>query len=58
MKVTIFQDIAPYSPYKNQRITCIIRLLARLIFDSENGGDTFLLNVGSYGGYTALYFKR
>jgi hypothetical protein len=30
----------------------------RLIFDPEDGGDTFLRNVGSYIYYTALYLRR
>jgi hypothetical protein len=29
--------------------------LARLIFDPEDGGNTFLRNVGSYTDYTVLY---
>jgi hypothetical protein len=33
-------------------------LLARLIFDLEDGGDTFLRNVGSYTDYMALYPRR
>jgi hypothetical protein len=31
---------------------------ARLIFDPEAGGDTFLRNVGSYTDYTAVYPTR
>jgi hypothetical protein len=34
--------------------TCSRWFLARLIFNSEDGGDTFLRNVGSYTYYTAL----
>jgi hypothetical protein len=29
-----------------------------LIFDPEDGGDTFLRNVGSYTDYTVLYPKK
>jgi hypothetical protein len=32
--------------------------IARLIFDPEDGGDTFLGNVGSHTGYTELYLGR
>jgi hypothetical protein len=28
--------------------------LVRMVFDSEDGGDTFLRNVSSYADYTAL----
>jgi hypothetical protein len=38
--------------------TCSCWFLAQLIFDPENGGDTFLWNVGSYLDYTALYPRR
>jgi hypothetical protein len=37
---------------------CSRWFLARLIFDHEDGGDTFLRNVGSYTDYTALYPSR
>jgi hypothetical protein len=33
-------------------------LLARLIFDPEDVGDTFLRNVGSCTYYTTLYIRR
>jgi hypothetical protein len=33
-------------------------LLARLIFDHECVGDTFLRNVGSYMDYTALFPRK
>jgi hypothetical protein len=32
--------------------------LSLLIFDPENGGDTFLRNVGLHTDYKALYPKR
>jgi hypothetical protein len=32
--------------------------LARMIFDPEDGGDTFLRNVCSHTDYTAVYLKR
>jgi hypothetical protein len=32
--------------------------IARLIFDLEDGDDTFLRNVGSHTEYTALYPRR
>jgi hypothetical protein len=35
--------------------TCSRWFLARLIFDPEDWGDTFLRNVSSYTDYTALY---
>jgi hypothetical protein len=38
--------------------TCSLWFLARLIFDPEDGGDTFLRSVGSYTDYTALYLRR
>jgi hypothetical protein len=38
--------------------TCSRWFLARLIFDPEDGGDTFLRNVGSYTDYTALCPRR
>jgi hypothetical protein len=37
--------------------TCSHWFLARPIFDTEDGGDTFLRKVGSYMGYMALYQK-
>jgi hypothetical protein len=33
-------------------------ILARLIFDPEDGDDTFLRKVGSYTDYTALCLRR
>jgi hypothetical protein len=59
MKVAIFWDIAPYSPYITRRFGGTYHLhpyasylkanwfLARLIFDPEAGGDTFLQNISS-----------
>jgi hypothetical protein len=35
--------------------SCSRWFLARLIFDPEDGDDTFFRNVGLYTGYTALY---
>jgi hypothetical protein len=32
--------------------------LAQLIFDPEDGGDTFLRNVGSHTNHTMLYVRR
>jgi hypothetical protein len=32
--------------------------LARMIFDTKDGGDTFLRNVGSPTDYTTLYLRR
>jgi hypothetical protein len=61
MKVASFWDIAPCNPYMKQRFGGTYlpsRLLARwfltlLIFDPEDGSDTFLRNVCSYTDYTA-----
>jgi hypothetical protein len=71
MKVAIFWDIAPCDPYMNRRLGGNYNLqflesryllahwfLARMIFDPEDGGDTFLRNVGSYTDCTTLYLKR
>jgi hypothetical protein len=33
-------------------------IFGRLIFDPEDGGDTFLRNIGSHTHYTALYPRR
>jgi hypothetical protein len=33
-------------------------LLARLTFDLEDGGDTFLRNAGSHTDYTALHISQ
>jgi hypothetical protein len=52
MKIAIFWDIAPCSPYMNRRF------LLGWFNDPEDGGDTFLRNVGSYTYYTALYSRR
>jgi hypothetical protein len=63
-KVAVFQDTAPCSQQINRRFSKTYHLhlgrgfLARLIFDPEDGGDTFLRNVGSYTDYTALYPTR
>jgi hypothetical protein len=53
LKVAIFWDIVLFSQYIDGRW-----FLARLIFGSENGGDTFFRNVGLYTDYTAVYPKR
>jgi hypothetical protein len=47
LKFAIFWDIALCSPYMGLD-TRSRWFLARLIFDPENGGDTFLRNVDSY----------
>jgi hypothetical protein len=38
--------------------TCSRWFLGRLIFDPEDGDDTFFRNVGSYTDYTVLYHRR
>jgi hypothetical protein len=81
MKIAIFWDIPPCSPYLNQRFGGMYHLhlqgrksaeqetsvraggyprwvVALLIFDPEDGGNTFLRNVGSYADYTVLYPRR
>jgi hypothetical protein len=66
-KFSIFWDIAPCSTYMSRRFggtyhfcldTCPRWFLVRLIFDPEDGDDTFLQNVGSCTYYTALYPRR
>jgi hypothetical protein len=37
-------EIAPYRPY-----------VPNLVFDPEDGGDTFLRNVGSHTDYATIY---
>jgi hypothetical protein len=44
----MFRRLVPVAPY----------FLARLIFEPENGGDTFLRNVCSHMDYTAIYPRR
>jgi hypothetical protein len=52
---SIFWVMTPCSLHMN----LLARLfLARLIFYPENGGNTFLRNVGSHTDYAALYRKR
>jgi hypothetical protein len=72
MNVIIFSDIAPCSRYVNRRfgITHHLHLqgrilvpathwfLARLIFGPEDGGDSFLRNVGPRTNYSVLYPRR
>jgi hypothetical protein len=62
MNSAIFRDTALCSTYVSRRfrgtwpgIPAACHILARLTFDAENGGDTFLRNVGSHTHYTALY---
>jgi hypothetical protein len=49
-------------PMKARRNSLTLMLavwfLTRLIFDLEDGGDTFLRNVGSYTDYTAPYPRK
>jgi hypothetical protein len=93
LKIAIFWDSEPCSPYMNRRFGgkfhlhfqgrksaeqeinesrwvgkmssqsfCLANSFrwfpARLIFDPEDGGETFLRNVGSYTDYTVLYPRR
>jgi hypothetical protein len=71
MNVAIFWDIAPCSPYLNQRFEGTYQLhlegkkslparcfIARLISDPEDGGDTFLRNISSNTENTELYPRR
>jgi hypothetical protein len=70
INVAFFWDIAPFSPYVKRRFggTCHLSsfaypaathwFLALLIFDPEDGIDTFLRNVGSHTDYAALYPRR
>jgi hypothetical protein len=71
LDIATFWDKAPCSPYVNRRFgrTCDLHLdgrkseappaarwfLARLILDPEDGGYTFLRNVGSFSDYRELY---
>jgi hypothetical protein len=54
MSVADFWDIEPCRLYVN----LLRAILVRLIFDPEDGADTFLRNVGSHTDYTALYPRR
>jgi hypothetical protein len=73
LNVAVFWDIAPCSPNVNRRFGGTYHLhlrgldgyepatrwfLARLIFDPEDGGDTFLRNVYSQANCTPLYLRR
>jgi hypothetical protein len=49
MKNAVFWDVASY----RSAATCSIWYLARGFFYPEDGGDTFLRNVGSHKIYTA-----
>jgi hypothetical protein len=58
MNVAIVWDIAPCSPYMNRRFEghlLHVGFLFGWFFYSEDGGDTFLRNIGSHTDYTALY---
>jgi hypothetical protein len=59
-KIASFWDIAPYSLYELTWLGHLLSrwFLTRLIFGPEDGGDTFLRNVGSYTDYTVLYPRR
>jgi hypothetical protein len=51
MKNVVFWDVAPCgSP-----ATCSSWFLARGFFNPEDGGDTFLRNVGAHKIYTAFF---
>jgi hypothetical protein len=57
MKSIIFWDMTPCSPLSSTHL--LTRLFAELFFDPEDGGDTFLRNVGCYStDYTASYPRR
>jgi hypothetical protein len=58
MKFAIFWDIALCSLYMSWLGYLPSLVSCSLIFDPEDGGDTFLRNVGSYMDYTALYPRR
>jgi hypothetical protein len=69
MNVDIFWNVAPCSRHVNRHfgvtITLIFRVspaarwfLAGLVFDPEDGDDTFLPNVGLHMDYMALYSRR
>jgi hypothetical protein len=66
---SVFWDMTPCTPLKvNRRFGGTCRLLATcfyavfllgLFFDSEDGGEMFLRNVGWLSAvYTALYYRR
>jgi hypothetical protein len=55
MNADILSDRAPCSPYVNR--PAARWLPARLIFDPEDGGDTFLRNFGSHTDDGATYQK-
>jgi hypothetical protein len=55
MNVATFWDIVACSPHVNRYFlaTCYSWFLSLLIFNPEDGGDTFLRNVSSHTDYTA-----
>jgi hypothetical protein len=59
-KIAIFWDIAQCSLYEPTWLGHLLSrwFLTRLIFGPEDGGDTFLRNVGSYTDYTVVYQGR
>jgi hypothetical protein len=57
MNITIFWDTAQCSPYVN-RPPAARWFLARLIFDTEDGGHMSLRNVGLHTDNRTLYKKR
>jgi hypothetical protein len=62
MNAAIAWDTAPCSPYMKptfrRNVSPSARwFLARMIFDYDDGGDTFFRNVGSHTDYKALYSK-
>jgi hypothetical protein len=59
LSAAIFWDIATCGPYVQLHgHQSYADFFARLTFDSENGGDIFLRNVGLRADYTALYPRR
>jgi hypothetical protein len=57
MNVALFWDIVRCSPYVKRSFIFTL-VFARLIFDPEDEGHTFLRNVGSHKDYTELYPRR
>jgi hypothetical protein len=61
MKIVILWDTAPCShdPMAHSVYPPALTLVSCWLFcDPEDGGDTFLRNVGSHTDYTALYPRR
>jgi hypothetical protein len=57
MKAAILWDIALFGPFEGT-YEVALWFLVQLIFDTEDGGDTYLRNFDFYKDITTLYPKR